>query len=348
MNPLGGWERSPRDPSASGLFLRGVMTIAVLCAVAALLGTHAQGGFDDRFELLLEADQVGDGLMVGAPVKHRGFVIGTVDEITALADGTQQVRLSIDPAEASGLGSDVEPGYSSANLFGTTAIELVSNGPGGEPLRSGQRLRITGDATVGTVTGVMNRTTTLTDAFTSSEMLAAIDGLADNAGPIARTARAYLTLLGDAREERAMSVRDFLGETTDILDGIRAVLTPTIGVVNTTMDASRFLETAAGQKRTIAAVSGLSSRLVLPVAEILADHRTSLGTIIAVALDIGLPLVLSVGTIPDAYNRIGNLLADTEFAFTGAPDRPHLELEVLFDVFPQGIGPVLRSSGGTQ
>ncbi|MGV7903901.1 MlaD family protein, partial [Mycobacterium kansasii] len=103
------------------------------------------------------SDRVGDGLKAGTDVRFRTLRIGKVESVTVTNAGKQRVVLTIDPAQAPALTTDVVPIYTAASIFTATDIEFVPGPQRGQKLRDNQVLNVRTDTALGTLTNVLNR-----------------------------------------------------------------------------------------------------------------------------------------------------------------------------------------------
>ncbi|WP_280356535.1 MlaD family protein, partial [Nocardia otitidiscaviarum] len=183
-------DHSGRSAGRWALRLRGLVVAVVIAVAATVVTTYAKGGFADRFELTIDAATLGEGLAPGAEVKFRGLAIGTVRAVETVGYGKQRIEVELDRAQARALTDDVTARFTSSNVFGSSAIELVTTGDGG-PLREGATLSIGENAANATVAGVFRRAARLTAVLDSDSVRRLFDLLLDNADAIGPTLSSF-------------------------------------------------------------------------------------------------------------------------------------------------------------
>ncbi|QBS46236.1 MlaD family protein [Nocardia sp. CS682] len=137
--------------------LVGLIAVAVIVAVAAVLVVQRELRTDDGMHISLHTEQVGDGILAGTPVRVDGVQVGTVTGVDPAERGTQRIGLRLDRSQLHGIDDSMRVDYAPANLFGISEIEL-RRGAGGAALRDDSVLDLTGansaaifDATMGSM-----------------------------------------------------------------------------------------------------------------------------------------------------------------------------------------------------
>ncbi|GED96638.1 MlaD family protein [Gordonia crocea] len=325
-----------------------MMGLAVVVAVTVAGGVLAKwnsGAFSDRFNLTIVSPRVGDGLVAGADVKFRGYVIGKVADLRVDGNGGQRIVLTIRPDHAQALTTALEPVYSASNLFASTGIELVPTDEVGTSLGNDAVLTMTTTSTaLGTMTSVLSRIGKLSAPLGDPAVLRALGTLIDSADPYLEFTRDVLPLLSGLAEDQKTPVREVLRNLSRLSDAIRPAVAPTLTMIDRSLASSSFLDEPDGLERTSAAALGLSKRLVLPLGHMLGGaNLPHLLNWIEVGLDFGLPIVVSVGTIPHAYSRLTELIRNTGDAFVTRDDGSvRLLVTVLLTKAPQLSTPLLR------
>ncbi|WOC14275.1 MlaD family protein [Gordonia sp. MP11Mi] len=337
---------SGREPRPAALRLVGLAVVALVACGGVVVAKWSQGDFADRFLLTVVSNRVGDGLATGADVKYRGYAIGEVSGLAVGEDGRQRVQLTIDPAQAAGLTTDLVPVYRATNMFAATGVELVPASRRGGRLRSGAELVVrTSDTALGTMTSVLSRVGKLAKPLSDTATLEALNMLVDDADPYIDLVRNALPLLSGIAADQKVTVTQALHDMSQIVDVIKPAVGPILNTIDLSLDASGYLDTDEGLNQTVAAVkSGLADRFTTPLGRILGGANTPyLKSLIAVALDFAVPAVVSVGTVPDAYNRLNSLIRSTGDAFANQPDgKVRLLAEVLLTNAPQIATPLLH------
>ncbi|QRY63193.1 MCE family protein [Gordonia sp. PDNC005] len=335
-----------REPSVPALRVIGLGMTVVLVAVGSLLGFWSTGGFADRPHLILVTDRVGDGLAVGADVKYRGYRIGSVDSIEVQRDGGQRVDLAIDPGQFGGVTVDVVPAYFAPNMFAGTGVELVPTGHNPRPVRDGQELRVAGSSTsLGTLTSVLGRAGRLTSTLGDPAVYGSVDTLLRYSAPGVHAIGDVMPLLRQIVADQRMTLTEAMSDLTAKLDAIGPAVLPALRVVDGALDHAAYLDQPNGLRDVRGAVDGLSKRLVVPLGDILGRNQKPLLALINLGLDLGVPVVMSLGTAPQAYAKLTSLIRATGDAFAVQDDsKVRLLVEVLLADAPQITTPLLSTT----
>ncbi|MFW0792028.1 MlaD family protein [Gordonia sp. CPCC 205333] len=335
---------SGREPRPAVLSAVGVVVVVVMVISGIVLTTWSRGGFAEKFTITVVSTQIGDGLAEGADVKYRGYTIGKVSSLTVGSDGSQRVQLSIDDGQTAGLTTDVVPVYRATNMFAATGVELVPAERRGSALRSGAILTVRSASTaLGTMTSVLSRLGKLTTPLSDAETLRSLDSVLTDADPYIKLVRNLLPLLSGLATDQRISIGQALRDTQKVLDVIRPAVAPIFSVIDQSLNASSYLDQPTGLNRTTTGIDGLINGLVKPLGRIIGGRNAEpLKSLIGVALDFGVPIVVSVGTVPNAYHRLNTLIRSTGDAFALQPDgKVRLLIEVLLTKAPQIAAPLL-------
>nr|WP_212763405.1 MlaD family protein [Gordonia araii] len=327
----------------------GLAVVLVLVASGIAVTKWSNGAFSNRFLLTIVSPRIGDGLVAGADVKFRGYAIGKVDDLTITDDGRQRIKLAIERRNAAALTSSVEPVFAASNMFATTSIELVPTGDAGQPLADDAELTMTNTSTaLGTMTSVLSRMGKLAAPLSDPDVLRTMGTMIDSAEPYLEFTRDVLPLLSGLASDQTTPVGDLLRDLGRLTDSVRPMVAPMLGLIDGSLGASSFLAEPGGVDRTSEAILGLSKRLVLPLGRILGGgNLTHLQSLIEIGLDFGVPIVLSVGTIPNAYGRLTELIRNTGDAFQVRDDGAvRLLVTVLLTKAPQIGTPLLYKEIG--
>ncbi|WP_067889366.1 MlaD family protein [Nocardia vaccinii] len=169
---------SNRGPGRWGLRARGVAAAAVL--IVAGVGAHSFGEPDRaaQAELILDVPSIGDGVDTATQVRMHGLAVGTVQRIAARGADHQVVTVAIDQARLPELSSSLQIRFVSANVFGTTAIELIPK-PGGTALRDGSSLDYRSTVDNYTVTNVLRGTESILLDVVTPQLSDSLNNAAD-------------------------------------------------------------------------------------------------------------------------------------------------------------------------
>lgn len=333
---------SGRDPSRRQFAYIGSAVFTVVVLVGYVIGRWTTGGFEERFVLTLTSDRVGDGLQSGTDVRYRGLRIGKVDDVLVRPDGKQYVRLDLDPAQAHALTTDVVPVYTASSMFTSTDIEFVPGASRGLALKSGQTLGVRTDMSFGTLTSVLNRAGKLTGTLGDPEVVNALLKLTNDSDPYIRLLKETFPIAASMSRDQKIPLTKFLTDTSDFVEAIRPVISPIVGIINKALDTSGYVDDPERLRTTNDAILKLSKLVVLPIGNMLADNNDALAKVITLALDLATPLVVSIASLPRAYDQLTAALRGTSDAFSkGTDGRTRLNVELILSHAPQVAVPAL-------
>lgn len=132
------FEANDRGPSNPRLFVNGLALLVIVTITVTLLIAQSQGALQHCVRVSAELTNVGDGLPVKSDVKFRGVLVGFVSAVTPAAAGhPNMVRIDLSPAYAPGIPGTVTARVVPSNVFAVSSVQLVDNGKGLAPVRSG-------------------------------------------------------------------------------------------------------------------------------------------------------------------------------------------------------------------
>ncbi|NNH70755.1 MCE family protein [Nocardia uniformis] len=315
------------------LRLRGLVVGILIVVLAIVVTAYAKGSFADRFKLTIDAATLGEGMAPGAEVKFRGLAIGTVREVETVGYGHQRIRVELERDQAAALTGDATARFTSSNVFGSSAIELVTAGAGGQ-LREGTILRIGEGAANATVAGVFRRAARLTEVLDSESVRRLFDLMLDNAGAIGPTRQTFFEtarMLADGQQAPLAHYLRIGGDMT----GAFADLTPPAGrAILQILEQSAYFGDQTNRERTDKATGGAYSEVLIGIADLLNHNNPDLIRILSGVLDLAVPLSVSLGTVAPAYNRIPALLQAVDGAFPVVDGKVQLQLELIVKTMP--------------
>lgn len=336
---------SGREPSPSALARIGGLVLIAVVVIGYLIVAWTGGKFAEKFTVTLVSNKVGDGLQSGTDVRFRGLRIGKVVTVGIANDGQQRVVLNIEPAQASALTTDIVPVYTASSIFTSTDIEFVPGADGAQTLRNNQTLHVRTDASLGTLTNVLGRAGKLTSTLGDPAVYSALQGFSQNADPYVNLLKEFLPIAADMTKAQTMPVATLLSDMAEIIQAIRPIVIPAFSVIDMSLSTTAYMADPVKLKFTTDAVHGLSKNIVLSLGGMISKNNESLTQVIRLALDLATPTVLSLASIPRAYDRLTTLLKGTSDAFTpGADGRMRLNVELLMATAPQVVAPALVST----
>ncbi|MGV0635019.1 MlaD family protein [Mycolicibacillus trivialis] len=334
---IDGRATSPRTLRFKGLIVAVVITVA-----AGVLYQMAVGRFDNKFQLTVIADTIGEGLAPGAEVKFRGLPIGTVKSLESTGFNQQRMQVELDPRQAHVLATDTRAQFTSSNVFGSAAVELVSSGDG-EALRPNQTLVMEAGAQAASITGLLRQGQKIGKIFDSPEadhILAVFKRHTDLTEPVARSIIDFARILADSQ---TVPFSETLAVLAGLVDGINDFV-PLISLLNDLLDGLAFLSEADGPQRTTR-VLGEIGKLLSGVGELIGKHLPWLTPVITSIMNLTVPGAYLFGSLAPAYDRLSGLIDRTSTAFPFQNDRVRMQIELIMDTAP-GLASALPETSG--
>lgn len=326
-------DHSGRAAGPWALRARGFVIAVVIVTVTLVVSSYAKGAFADRFQLTIDAATLGEGLAPGAEVKFRGYAIGSVREVETIGYGHQRIKVEIERNQASALTDDVTARFTSSNVFGSSAIELVA-GSGGAQLKEHTILSIGENATNATVAGVFRRAAKLTQVLDSDTVRRLVDLMLDNAtaiGPVLQSFFETARMLADGQQA---PLSHYLEIGADMTGAFRD-LTPSAGhAILAVLEQSAYFGEAENRARTNKATEGVDEAVLQGISQLLATNNPNLKPVLSGVLDLAVPIAISIGTVAPAYNRVPNLLRAMNEAFPTVDGHVQLQVELIATNMP--------------
>ena len=322
-----------RRATARVLRIRGLIVAVVLAVLGALLYQTAQGTFDDTFKLTVVANTIGEGLAPGAEVKFHGLAIGSVKDLESVGYNRQRMTVVLDPRQARALTTDTKARFTSSNVFGTAAVELVSDG-NGPPLQSNQTLVMSADVQAASITGLLRQGQKLSRSFDTPDFDHVIEVLRRHADIVEPLARAGSDLAKIIADTNTMPVAQSLSVLASFVSGLGDAL-PVVGLAPDLLDGLTPLVGPGGIDRTNL-VFRQTGQLLIDVGQILAQHNEWIVHLVNAIMNVGIPASFAAGSLAPAYDRLSGLLDRADGAFTIVDGQLRLRTEVILD---GGTGP---------
>ncbi|WP_067824501.1 MlaD family protein [Nocardia inohanensis] len=326
-------DHSGRAAGPWALRLRGVVIAVVLVTVTLVVSSYAKGGFADRFQLTIDAATLGEGLAPGAEVKFRGYAVGTVREVETVGYGHQRIKVEIERGQAAALTDDVTARFTSSNVFGSSAVELVAGTSTGQ-LKEHSILSIGENATNATVAGVFRRAAKLTQVLDSDTVRRLIDLMLDNASTIGPVLRSFFETARMLADGQQAPLAHYLEIGADMTGAFRD-LTPSAGhAVLAVLEQSAYFGETENRARTNKATEGVDVAVLQGISNLLQTNNPNLKPVLSGVLDLAVPVAISIGTVAPAYNRVPNLLRAMNEAFPVLDGHVQLQVELIAKNMP--------------
>lgn len=331
-------DESGRSATRRTLRIRGLIVTVVLATMGLVLQQQATGRFDDTFRLTVMADVIGEGLAPGAEVKFRGLAIGSVKTLEPAGFNKQRLTVVLDAAQAVALTADTEARFTSSNVFGSAAVELVSSGHGAPLARNQTLLMDTDEVQAASITGLLRQGQKLGAVFDSPEFDHIIEVLRrheDLAEPVATSLFDLARILADAQRvpfSQSLSVMSaFISGVDDLV--------PLVPLFNDLLDQLEFLVQPGGVERTTRVLRQISD-LLRGAGDIFVKHNSWLIPLVASIVNVSVPTVFAVGSLAPAYDRLSGLIDRTSAAFPVQNGNVRMQVEILLNTMP-GIAAAL-------
>lgn len=318
--------------NATTLRIRGLIVAVVLALVGTVLYQTAQGTYDDTFRLTVIANTIGEGLAPGAEVKFHGLAIGSVKELESVGYNRQRMTVVLDPHQATALTTDTRARFTSSNVFGTAAVELVSDG-NGPALRPNQTLVMSADVQAASITGLLRQGQKLSRSFDNPEFEHVIEVLRRHADIVEPLARAGSDLARIIADTDTMPVAQSLSVLASFVSGLGDAL-PVVGLSTNLLDGLTPLVGPAGIERTNL-VFQQTGQLLVDVGRISAQHNTWIAQLVNAIMNVGVPASFAAGSLAPAYDRLAGLVDRADGALTVVDGHVRLRTEVSLDGGPQ-------------
>ncbi|NMN97572.1 MCE family protein [Nocardiaceae bacterium YC2-7] len=122
----------------------GVLALALVTVVAISWIAVDKARGDDRMQIVLQTDSIGDGIAPGTQVRLDGVNVGSIAAIDSGESGRQLITLRLNQSRLFGVTDSLAIDYAPANLFGISEVELKRR-DGGSPLQENAIIDLSGD-----------------------------------------------------------------------------------------------------------------------------------------------------------------------------------------------------------
>jgi len=321
-----------RRATATTLRIRGLAVAVVLALIGTVLYQTAQGTYDDTFKLTVIANTIGEGLAPGAEVKFHGLAIGSVKELESVGYNRQRMTVLLDPRQAGALTTDTKARSTSSNVFGTAAVELVSDG-NGPPLRSNRTLVMSADVQAASITGLLRQGQKLSRSFDNPEFEHVIEVLRRHADIVEPLARAGSDLAKIIADTNTMPVAQSLSVLASFVTGLGDAL-PVVGLSTNLVDGLTPLVGPGGIERTNL-VFQQTGQLLVDVGQLAGQNSTWIVQMVNAIMNVGVPASFAAGSLAPAYDRLSSLVDRADGALTVVDGQVRLRTEVSLDGGPR-------------
>ncbi|UGT38836.1 mammalian cell entry protein [Nocardia yamanashiensis] len=325
----------------------GVALVAALGVLASAGAGAAALRSDDRMQVVLRTERIGDGVLTGTHVRLDGVQVGDVTGIESAGGGQQRITLRLDASQLPGLTDALSVDYAPSNLFGIGEVAL-RRGDGGRPLRDGATVDLTGgnatrvtDATMGALIRAVGQTT---NEVLSPRLTEVLTQLATDAKAFAPIMQALVMLGRTVADTQVYAPSYLIGQYASTLRGAADFTGSTIDL----LDRLNKIEVLRTQQPLFDAGVDLIANGFFPaisgVGQAGQRHLTGYSDLLVPLLDAMAQLV---PTPAQSSAELRELLERVDRSFVNTPDGPVLRLEVALRGVPAVGVPLLAALGGS-
>ena len=322
------------DPRGSRIV--GIAATAVLALAGVGWTVDPFGGTDDRLDVTLLTEQVGEGIATGTDVRLDGVKVGSIASIAPADGGRQRIGLQLDDSRLFGLTDTMSIAYAPGNLFGISELELEP-GEGGNTLADGMVVDLSGanaaradDATLSTLLRTLGTFTTdvLTPEFTD-----VVGKVAHQTKAFTPILQAIVTTMTSIANTQQYETSFLLGQLGSALGGLPPTVDGGIRLLYGPF-INEYMQSDDNRLRLDATVDLIANRLIPSIGTAVETAQPYFGA----HADMLAPLLrLLAGTVSEpqrSADELGVLLDRLAGTFRDTPDGPVLHLDVLLAGVP--------------
>ncbi len=321
--------------------LRGLAFLLVLALLGVLLIMRYEGVFTSVTKVTAQLNDVGDGLISDADVRYNGLIIGSVksvstsDQTTSDGVALKNVQIELDPAQASGVPSNITARTVPSNLFGVNSVELI-------PPQAPQSARLTEGSTIPAdqskstlaLQDAQNQLRDLLRAVPPEKLAAVLGTLADafrgggsTFATFAGVLDTYFKQINDQFPDGAPpgfdnfnnTVRGLSKSTPQLLDALGRSVIPAMTIAEKQADLAALLSAAQG---------------TLDETQALFARNGSLGKVLIRDMNLMVgSAVYEPNSLPDALVALNRLAARVLTVFTATNGHVQLNLGINFGAY---------------
>ncbi|WP_194820188.1 MlaD family protein [Nocardia sp. XZ_19_385] len=326
--------------SRVGARLTGILAVALAVCVGVAITAFDNAGDARNLRLQLRTDQVGDGVTTGTRIRFDGVEVGRVTAVDALGDAAQMLSVELDRTQVSALTDTLRVDYAPENLFGITSLALHS-GVGGQPLRAGTVLDLTGrttDLTMGTL--LRSLTETSTEVFTP-QLTALLTRVGSDLRAFTPILRAMVSLGRTVADTQQYLPSYLIDQYAQFLDGTGAFGSSTFVLLHSVLNIEAFVTDRPGYD---AGVDMIANELFPTIATTLDTARKHLGGYADVAAPLLSAIAATVPTPGRSQAELSELLTRLDRIFAEAPEGPRVRVAMVLRTVPGLAVPLLGQS----
>lgn len=323
----------------------GLAVLSVLALAAGLAVRLPLGGTDAQHTLSIDTDYVGNGVTDGTPVLMHGIRIGQVAAVTGRPGGGARLNLTLDPAAAAGLSTDLAMDYRPANYFGITGVHLSAGPAGGPALPDGARLTLDPRGNF-TMPEFLSRLGALTDGVITPELVSVIDRATRYVDGLTPLLETVLLVTGAVAAVQTAPTGDLLRNAAGIAVAAPSFVDAVTNVAGR-LDGARLadLDEQFFTDRFLATIQLASTGLFGTVGTLLSSNTRNLLPATEVVQSLARP-VPNIAATEQISESLVELRTRFERMYEGSGDQRALRVRVTLDQLP-GLAAGLQAMGAT-
>jgi ABC-type transporter Mla subunit MlaD len=334
---------SIRGPGRVGLRLHGVVLIAAFAVLAAAVWRAVEPARAGLVGFDLVMTSLGDGAGTHTAVRLRGMTIGSVVNIEPVGADRQRVRVGVEAPRLAELSTTMQTRFVSANVFGSTALELVPM-PGGDPLVAGAMLDLGDRVDNFTVTRILRDSGHAVADVLTSRMSASLENTASLTEAAAPMLTSALLLARTWQRAQPGPLAELLRKSADVTEGLGA-FTPSALSILTALASVTELDDDVRTRQASDTISEVSN-LVFAFAGDLVGALGPTSQAVDMLLDLVIPLDQAMRGVTS--RQVHDFTTGLDGALHRRDDRVVLDVELLLATVPAFRLPVQAAGGAAR
>ncbi|MGW0248363.1 MlaD family protein [Nocardia goodfellowii] len=330
-----------RGPSPVDLRLRGIAVILAIVLVAMGAWRVTQPSRDGEVSFGLLIANVGDGVGTDTSVRLRGMRIGSITGIESRGAYRQVVTLSVEASRLAELSTAMQARFVSANVFGSTALELIPK-DGGSAIRPETVLDLGEQVSDFTVTEILRESGRALVDILTERLALSVDAAARLTGDMAPLLASALLLARSMQRTQQIPVQDLLPKLADVSEGVAAFTPSGLGIL-TALAAVEELDDQVATAQASATISEVSN-LVFAFAGEVVGALGPMSSAVDMLLDMVIPF--NQGMRDVTADQVRRLVAGADGALQPRDGRIVLQLETTIETVPAFRLPLQSTGGG--
>ncbi|MFI6213406.1 MlaD family protein [Nocardia brasiliensis] len=326
---------TPRSARLTGL----VALVAVVCAAIALT-TFGNTAHEQNLRVRLRTDVVGDGVVAGTSVRFDGVQVGRVTAVDPAANGRQVLSVELDRAQVAELTDAASVDYAPANLFGITAVALRS-GTGGQPLRDGSLLDLTGRTSDHTMANLLRSLTETSGQVLTPQLTALLTQVGTDLRAFTPILQAMVTLGRIAADTERYRSSYLIEQYAGFLHGTGEFASSTFVLLHSVLGIDAFVTDRPGYDAGVAMVA---DQLIPSIGTVLDTAHTQLGGYADIATPLLSAIASTVPTPDRSHAELTELLTRLDRIFADTGQGPRVQVAVTLRTLPGLAVPLLGQS----